>query len=132
MRGQFNYVGHHGGEQQAPRASPNMFNLVAAAPSVVAPNISVIRGTLLVFSSRASVLVDIGASCSFISLSCASSLDLEMSRLTPTLLVDTPIGGLVLLDQVCHGCELVIADRNIVIDLIVIDMLSFDVILGMD
>ena len=84
------------------------------------------------FSSRAFVLVDTGASYSFISLSCASSFDLEMSHLTPTLLVDTPIGGLVPLDWVCRGCELVIADRNIAIDLIVIDMLSFDVILGMD
>ena len=78
------------------------------------------------------MLVDTGASCSFISLSCASSLDLEMSRLTPILLVNTPVGGLVPLDQVCRGCELVIAYRIIVIDLIIIVLLSFDVILGMD
>ena len=99
----------------------------SASSSVVAPDISIIRGTLLVFSSRASVLIDTSTSCSFISLSYASSLDLEMSHLTPTILVDTLVGGLVPLDWVCRGCELVIANRNIVIDLI-----SFDVILGMD
>ena len=55
-----------------------------------------------------------------------------MSHLASTLLVDTPVGGLVPLDRVCRGCELVIADPNIVFDLIIIDMLSFDVILGID
>ena len=55
-----------------------------------------------------------------------------MSRLASVLVVDTPIEGLVPLDRVCHGCELVIADRHFVLDLIIIDKLSFDVILGMD
>ena len=75
LRGQFNHVGHRGGGQQTSRPPHNIFNLITMESSIVAPDISVIRGMLLVFSSRASVLVDIGASCSFASLSYASSLD---------------------------------------------------------
>ena len=60
------------------------------------------------------------------------SLGLEMNRLASVFVVDTPVGGLVSLDQVCCGCELMIADQHIVLDLVGINMLSFDAILGMD
>ena len=47
-------------------------------------------------------------------------------------IADSSIGGFVLLDRVCHNCKLIISDRNFVVDLIIINMPSFDVILGMD
>ena len=37
-----------------------------------------------------------------------------------------------LLDRVCRGCDLTIAERTFVFDFIVLDMTAFDVILGMD
>ena len=37
-----------------------------------------------------------------------------------------------LLDKVCRGCDLTIAERTFVFEFIVIDMTAFDVILGMD
>ena len=46
--------------------------------------------------------------------------------------MDTPIGGLVLLEYVCHNCELIISEQNLRVDFIIIDMSSFNVILGMD
>ena len=60
---------------------------------------SVVRGIFLVFSSWASVLVDTGASHSFISASLASALGLEISILDSPLYIDTPVGGRVLLDR---------------------------------
>ena len=109
-----------------------MYNLVSAAPSVGSTDASVIQGTLLVFNSRASVLIDIDTSYLFIPASCTSALGLDMSHLASALVVDTSVGRLVPLDQVCRGYKLVIAYRHFVLDLIVIDKLSFDVILGMN
>ena len=98
----------------------------------VAPEPSVIRGTFPVFNSWATVLIDTGASCSFIASTFAFALGLEVDLLDSTLLVDTPVGGVVHLNRVCRGCVLVIADRRIEADLIVMDMSGFDIILGMD
>ena len=93
---------------------------------------SVIRGTILVFNSWASVLIDIGATHSFISLSFASALELRVKRLELLLHVDTSMGGMVPLDRVCRNCEFTIDDHQLIIDHIVLDMSIFDIILGMD
>ncbi|GFZ15628.1 hypothetical protein Acr_25g0000370 [Actinidia rufa] len=69
---------------------------------------SVIRGTFPIFNSWATVLIDTGASCSFIASAFAFALGLEVDLLDSTLLVDTPVGGMVPLNRV------------------------FDIILGMD
>ena len=41
---------------------------------------------------------------------------LEVDHLGSTLIVDTFVGKIVLLDRVCRSCELEIADRNLVDD----------------
>ena len=73
---QYPLLGFSRGGQQTPIAPPQVYNLGTATSSDT-PEPSVVRGTLLVFNSRASVLFDTGASHSFI------------------------IGGLVPLDRVC-------------------------------
>ncbi|XP_057473208.1 uncharacterized protein LOC130761683 [Actinidia eriantha] len=76
-------------------------------------------------ASRASaprVLIDTSASCSFIASAFAFALGLEVDLLNSTLLVDTPVRGVVPLNRVCRGCVLVIADRRIEADLVVMDM----------
>ena len=47
-------------------------------------------------------------------------------------MVETPIGGRVRLDRICRGCDLTILDRAFTFNFIVMDMATFDVILGMD
>ena len=128
---QYPMLGFSRSGQQAPIAPPQVYNLGTTTFSDT-PELSVVRGTLLVFNSRASVLFDTGASHSFISSTFASALDLEVDCLGSTLTVDTPIGGLVPLDRVCRNCEIIISDQNLRVDFIIIDMSSFDVILGMD
>ena len=93
---------------------------------------SVVRGTFLVFNSWARVLIDTGASHSFIALSFALSLGLEVEVLDSVLALDTPMGGRTTLRRVCRSCEVEIADRRFVFDFIVLDMTRFDVILGID
>ncbi|XP_059654373.1 uncharacterized protein LOC132301109 [Cornus florida] len=64
------------------------------------------------------------------SVSCA--LGLEVSQLDRSLCVDTPIRGSVTLGRVCRGCSITIAGRVLEFDLILLEMIGFDVILGMD
>ena len=84
------------------------------------------------FNSRALVLFDTGASHSFISSAFASALELEVDCLGSMLTVDTPIRELVLLEYLCHNYELIILDRNVRVGFILVDMSTFDMILGMD
>ncbi|GFZ15860.1 hypothetical protein Acr_25g0002690 [Actinidia rufa] len=93
---------------------------------------SVVRGTLLMFNSWARVSIDTGASHSFIASSFALVLELEIEVLDSMLMLDTPVGGKSTLKRVCRSCEVEIANRPFVFDFIVLDMTSFDVILGMD
>ncbi|GFY90223.1 hypothetical protein Acr_07g0004200 [Actinidia rufa] len=53
---------------------------------------SVVRGTLLMFNSWARVLIDTGASHSFIASSFAWALGLEIEVLDSVLMLDTPVG----------------------------------------
>ncbi|GFY88018.1 hypothetical protein Acr_05g0016570 [Actinidia rufa] len=73
-------------------------NITAAGPSGIAGqqeqqlDTSVVRGTLLMFNSWASVLIiDTGASHSFIASSFASALDFEIEVLDSVLMLDTPV-----------------------------------------
>ncbi|GFZ21162.1 hypothetical protein Acr_29g0003240 [Actinidia rufa] len=56
-------------------------------------NTSVVRGTLLMFNSRARVLIDRGASHSFITSSFALALGLKVEILDSVLMLDTPMEG---------------------------------------
>ena len=46
--------------------------------------------------------------------------------------VSSPLGTRVRVDMICRGCELEISGILLTVDLWVMDMLEFDVILGMD
>ena len=93
---------------------------------------SVLQGTILLFSTWVSTFFDTGASHSFISTACVSSLGLEVDTLSTPLSVDTPIGSRAILRSVCRSCDLTVADYPTPFDLVVFDMRGFDVILGMD
>ena len=59
-------------------------------------------------------------------------LGLGVEHLDSLLYIDTLVGGMVPFDRVCRNCEFMIGDHRLVIDLIILDMSTFDVILGMD
>ncbi|XP_058075840.1 uncharacterized protein LOC131224339 [Magnolia sinica] len=48
------------------------------------------------------------------------------------LVIATPIGSSVVLNQICRSCPVMVGDSVLLADLIVLDMQEFDVILGMD
>ena len=78
------------------------------------------------------MLFDSGASHSFIVASCVKDLGLEVETFEEPLHVNSPIETRVSVDKICRDCELKISGIILTIDLRVINMLEFDVILGMN
>ena len=59
-------------------------------------------------------------------------LGLEVETLEEPLYVSSPLGTRVSIDLICRGCKLDISGILLTVNLKVMDMLEFDVILGMD
>ena len=95
------------------------------------PN-DLVEGMVLCFSTWVHVLFDSGASHSFISTSFASMLNLEVVPLHCSLYVETPMGGKMEAKRLCHACVLYIGGYEVTINLVLLDMSTFDVIVGMD
>ena len=59
-------------------------------------------------------------------------MGLEVETLEKSLHISSPLGTRVSVDMICRDCELEISGILLIVDLRVMDMLGFDVILGMD
>ena len=90
------------------------------------------EGMILYFSTWVHVLFDYEASHFFIFASFASMLNLEFVPLHCSLYVETPMGGKMEAKWVCNACVLYIEGYEVTIDLVLLDMSTFDVIVGMD
>ncbi|KAA0066035.1 gag protease polyprotein [Cucumis melo var. makuwa] len=93
---------------------------------------TVVTGTLPVLGHYALVLFDSGSSHSFISTAFVLHARLEVEPLHHVLLVSTPSGECMLSKEKVKACQIEIAGHVIEVTLLVLDMLDFDVILGMD
>ncbi|KAL0539660.1 hypothetical protein IC582_023876 [Cucumis melo] len=93
---------------------------------------TVVTGTLPVLGHYALVLFDSGSSHSFISSAFVSHARLEVEPLHHVLSVSTPFGECMLSKEKVKACQIEISGHVIEVTLIVLDMLDFDVILGMD
>ena len=78
------------------------------------------------------VLFDSGASRSFISTLFALHANRELTSLKSKLIVTTPLGERIVRISVFRGCEVVIEEFVLKANLIPLEMIDFDVILGMD
>ncbi|KAL0543546.1 hypothetical protein IC582_018644 [Cucumis melo] len=93
---------------------------------------TVVTGTLPVLGHYALVLFDSGSSHSFISSTFVLHARLEVEPLQHALSVSTPSGECMLSKEKVKTCQIEIAGHVIEVTLLVLDMLDFDVILGMD
>ncbi|KAL0537322.1 hypothetical protein IC582_026299 [Cucumis melo] len=93
---------------------------------------TVVTGTLPVLGHYALVLFDSGSSHSFISSAFVLHARLEIEPLHHVLSVSTPSGECMLSKEKVKACQIEIAGHVIGVTLLVLDMLDFDVILGMD
>ncbi|KAL0561651.1 hypothetical protein IC582_002091 [Cucumis melo] len=93
---------------------------------------TVVTGTLPVLGHYALVLFDSRSSHSFISSAFVLHARLEVEPLHHVLSVSTPSGECMLSKEKVKTCQIEIAGHVIEVTLLVLDMLDFDVILGMD
>ena len=87
---------------------------------------------ILVFSTWVRVLFDTSATHYFIFASCANVLGLKMEKIENLLLIKSPMGTNSRVDRICKGCIITLADRALKVDLRILDMIGYNVILGMD
>src|SRR3954465_13429410 len=95
------------------------------------PDNSVIRGIITVSGTYARILIDCGASHSFISWKFSKLLGFKISTLPYLLRVTTLVSGDVKLQDVCRACLMGMAGCEFTFDLILLDMSEFDVIIRM-
>ncbi|XP_049372096.1 uncharacterized protein LOC125837004 [Solanum verrucosum] len=92
---------------------------------------AVITGTLLVCDRMASILFDPGSTFSYVSSSFATGLDLHCDLLDMPIRVSTPVGESVIVEKVYRSCLVTFVGGETYVDLIILEMVDFDVILGM-
>ncbi|KAA0040402.1 pol protein [Cucumis melo var. makuwa] len=93
---------------------------------------TVVTGTLPILGHYALVLFDSGSSHSFISSAFVLHARLEVESLHHVLSVSTPSGECMLSKEKVKACQIEIAGHVIEVTLLVLDMLDFDVIPGID
>ena len=92
----------------------------------------VVRGTISLFDTDAHVLVDTGATHSFIYWEFIERVGIEMRPTECCMVVSLPTGDSLIANRVYRGSKVTIASHEFKADLIVLDIHDFDIILGMD
>ncbi|GAV60440.1 RVP_2 domain-containing protein [Cephalotus follicularis] len=92
----------------------------------------VVGGTLYIYGFSDRVLMDSGASHSFISARSASCLDVTPDCMSYMLDVSTPTGTSMYTDSIYRSCEMSMEGISLYANLIVLSIRDFDIILGMD
>ncbi|XP_070014827.1 uncharacterized protein [Nicotiana sylvestris] len=92
----------------------------------------VITGILLVCSHNSYAIMDPGSTFSYVTPYFAINLGLEPEQLSEPFLVSTPVGKEVKVTRVYRGYIVSVRGRNTKANLIELEMVDFDVIMGMD
>ncbi|GKE98997.1 putative reverse transcriptase domain-containing protein, partial [Tanacetum coccineum] len=96
------------------------------------PDSNVVMGTFLLNNRYASILFDIGADRSFVSTTFSSQIDITPTTLDHYYDVELADGRIIRLNTIIWGCTLNFLNHPFNIDLIPIELGSFDIIIGMD
>ncbi|GKA43758.1 putative reverse transcriptase domain-containing protein [Tanacetum coccineum] len=96
------------------------------------PDSNVVTGTFLLNSCYASMLFDSGADRSFVSTTFSALLDVAPSTLDTSYVIELADGRILETNFVLRGCTLGLLGHPFDIDLMPVELGSFDVIIGMD
>nr|GEV58969.1 hypothetical protein [Tanacetum cinerariifolium] len=96
------------------------------------PDSNVITGTFLLNNRYASILFDTGADKSFVSTAFSSLIDIVPTPLGNSYDVELADGKIAGVDTIMRGCTLNFLGHPFNIDLMPVELGSFDVIIGMD
>ncbi|GJW99241.1 reverse transcriptase domain-containing protein [Tanacetum coccineum] len=111
------------------RAPGRVYNICAEA--TVKDN-NVVNGTFLINNVYASVLFDTGADRSFVSYAFSKYIDIPPTTLDTNYNVELADGKSLTTNTILRGCTLNLQNHLFKIDLLPIELGSFDVIVGMD
>ncbi|TYK26473.1 DNA/RNA polymerases superfamily protein [Cucumis melo var. makuwa] len=92
----------------------------------------VITGTILICNVPADVLFDPGATHSFVSSIFLTKLNRMLEPLSEGLAIYTPVGDVLLVNEVLRNCEVLVEGINLLVDLLPLELQRLDVILGME
>nr|GEX19933.1 hypothetical protein [Tanacetum cinerariifolium] len=104
----------------------------AVGTAGINPNSNVVTGTFLLNNRYASILFDTGANRSFVSTVFSSLIDIIPTTLDHGYDVELADGRILSVNTIIRGCTLNFLNHPFNIDLMPIEMGSFDVIIGMD
>ncbi|GJU29944.1 putative reverse transcriptase domain-containing protein [Tanacetum coccineum] len=96
------------------------------------PDNNVVTGTFLLNNRYASILFDTGADRSFVSTAFSSRIIITPTALDHNYNVELADGRIVGLNTIIRGCTLNLLNHPFNIDLMPVELGSFDVIIGMD
>ncbi|GKE18700.1 putative reverse transcriptase domain-containing protein [Tanacetum coccineum] len=96
------------------------------------PNSNVVTGTFLLNNRYASILFDTSADRSFVSTAFSSLVDIIPATLDNGYDVELADGRIIWVNTLIRGCTLNFLNQPFNIDLMPVEMGSFDVIIGMD
>ncbi|KAA0059550.1 reverse transcriptase [Cucumis melo var. makuwa] len=92
----------------------------------------VITGTILICNVPADVLFDPGATHSFVSSIFLTKLNRMLEPLSEGLAIHTPVGDILLVNEVLRNCEVLVEGISLLVDLLPLELQRLNVILGMD
>ena len=92
----------------------------------------VVTGMIQVFDFTTYALLDLGSSLSFISPYVFMNFDIIREQLSEPFSVSTRVGESILIERVYRDCPISASNKSTMTDLVELDMIDFDVILGMD
>ncbi|XP_028103409.1 uncharacterized protein LOC114302569 [Camellia sinensis] len=104
----------------------------ALVPGDVQKAATVVLGTFMVHGHSACVLFDSGSTHSFVSKLFTPNLDTSEEALSYMLCVSSPLGDSMICTSIHVACELHLGDIRVYANLIPLDMMYFDIVLGMD
>nr|GEZ96376.1 retrotransposable element Tf2 [Tanacetum cinerariifolium] len=96
------------------------------------PDSNVVTGTFLLNNRYASILFDTGADRSFISIAFSSQVNIDPTPLGSSYDVELADGKMVGIDTIIRGCTINFLNHPFNIDLMPVELGSFDVIIEMD
>ncbi|XP_070003000.1 uncharacterized protein [Nicotiana sylvestris] len=111
-----------------PADAPARFYALRAIPGALASD-AIITGIISICGRDASVLFDPGSTYSYVSSLFAHFLVVPREPLGTLVHVSTPVGNSVVVDRIYWSCMVTFETRA---DLLLLDMIEFEVILGMD
>ncbi|XP_070056428.1 uncharacterized protein [Nicotiana tomentosiformis] len=114
-----------------PASTPARFYAFPTRPDTVASDV-VITGIISICGREASVLFDPGSTYSYVSSLFSHFLNIPREPLGTPVYVSTHVGDSVVVDRIYRSCVVTLCGYEIRADLLLLDMIDFEDILGME